>query len=202
MIGVQGNEAAQARVFAHDAVNIVVGAINWSATSDTSLAISGGITITSGGNGGANPYVVGDEITLTVGSGTDRAVFVVKSIDSDGKVTNVEQKYNTATMAYSSGAAYTVGYNATQHAVVNASGGASAGTGFTATVNDIDIPNTQQRGVCVYIGASTGIATLTVIMESGRQAVFNTLSAGSVLPILIKRVTGGISATNDVLALY
>tara|TARA_E500000318_G_C3520390_1_gene196141 strand:+ start:45 stop:638 length:594 start_codon:yes stop_codon:yes gene_type:complete len=197
MIGVQGNEAAQARVFAHDAVNIVVGAINWSATSDTSLAISGGITITSGGNGGANPYVVGDEITLTVGSGTDRAVFVVKSIDSDGKVTNVEQKYNTTTMAYSSGAAYTVGYAATQHATTS-----TAGTGFTATVNDIDIPNTQQRGVCVYIGASTGIATLTVIMESGRQAVFNTLSAGTVLPILIKRVTGGISATNDVLALY
>ena len=77
-----------------------------------------------------------------------------------------------------------------------------AGTGFTATVNDIDIPNTQDRGVCVFIGASTGIATLTVIMESGRQAVFKTLSGGTVLPILIKRVTGGISATNDVLALY
>ena len=202
MNGVQGNEAAQARVFAHDAVNIVVGAINWSATSDTNLAISGGITITNGGNGGANPYKVGDEITLTVGAGTDRAVFVVKSIDSDGKVTNVAQKYTSATMAYSSGAAYTVGYNATQHAVVNASGGASAGTGFTATVNDIDIPNTQDRGVCMYIGAAAGIASLTVIMESGRQAVFNTLSAGSVLPVLIKRVTGGISATNDVLALY
>jgi hypothetical protein len=197
MNGVQGNEAAQARVFAHDAVNIVVGAINWSATSDTNLAISGGITITNGGNGGANPYEVDDEITLTVGSGTDRAVFVVKSIDSDGKVTNVAQKYTSATMAYSSGAAYTVGYNATQHATTS-----TDGTGFTATVNDIDIPNTQDRGVCVYIGASTGIATLTVIMESGRQAVFKTLSAGSVLPILIKRVTGGISATNDVLALY
>ena len=154
MIGVQGNEAAQARVFAHDAVNIVVGAINWSATSDTNLAISGGITITNGGNGGANPYGVGDEITLTVGSGTDRAVFVVKSIDSDGKVTNVAQKYTSATMAYSSGAAYTVGYNATQHAVVNASGGASAGTGFTATVDDIDIPNTQDRGACLYVGAA------------------------------------------------
>jgi hypothetical protein len=197
MNGVQGNEAAQARVFAHDAVNIVVGAINWSATSDTNLAISGGITITSGGNGGANPYEVGDEITLTVGTGTDRAVFVVKSIDSDGKVTNVAQKYDSATMAYSSGAAYTVGYNATQHATTS-----TAGTGFTATVDDIDIPNTQDRGVCVYIGAATGIASLTVIMESGRQAVFNTLSAGSVLPILIKRVTGGISSTNDVLALY
>ena len=197
MNGVQGNEAAQARVFAHDAVNIVVGAINWSATSDTNLAISGGITITSGGNGGANPYVVGDEITLTVGSGTDRAVFVVKSIDGDGKVTNVAQKYDSATMAYSSGAAYTIGYNATQHATTS-----TAGTGFTATVNDIDIPNTLDRGVCVFIGASTGIATLTVIMESGRQAVFKTLSGGTVLPILIKRVTGGISATNDVLALY
>lgn len=197
MNGVQGNEAAQARVFAHDAVNIVIGAINWSATSDTNLAISGGITITNGGNGGVNKYEVDDEITLTVGSGTDRAVFVVKSIDSDGKVTNVAQKYNSTTMAYSSGAAYTVGYNATQYATTS-----TAGTGFTATVNDIDIPHTQDRGVCVYIGASTGIASLTVIMESGRQAVFNTISGGTVLPILIKRVTGGISATNDVLALY
>mgnify|MGYP003653212052 CR=1 FL=1 len=196
MNGVQGNEAAQARVFAHDAVNVVMGAINWSATSDTNLAKSGGITITSGGNGGANPYEVDDEITLTSPTST-RAVFVVKSVDSDGKVTNVAQKYDSATMAYSSGSGYTIDYAATQHSTTS-----TAGTGFTATVNDIDIPNTQDRGVCLFIGASSGIATLTVIMESGRQAVFNTLSAGSVLPILVKRVTGGITDTNDVLALY
>jgi hypothetical protein len=195
MNGVQGNEAAQARVFAHDAQSITLGAIDWSEPN-------GGITITSGGSGGANPYEVGDEITITVGSGTKRATFRVDTVDSDGLVTNVSQKYTAANLEYTSGAAYTVGYSATQHSVVNASGGASAGTGFTCDVDSINIPNTQQRGVCVYIGATGGIASLTVVMESGREVVYNNISAGSVLPILIKRVTGGISATNDVLALY
>ena len=195
MNGVQGTEAAQARVFAHDAVNVVIGAINWSATSDTNLATSGGITITSGGNGGANPYEVGDEITLSVSSGTNRAVFVVKSIDSDGKVTNVAQKYTSNTMTYSSGGGYAVDDAVTQFSTTS-----TAGTGFTATVNDIDIPNTQQRGACLYIGAA--IASLVVEMESGRSATFKSISAGSILPLLIKRVVSGISASNDVIALY
>jgi len=38
-------------------------------------------------------------------------------------------------------------------------------------------------------------------MESGRTAVFQTLSAGSILPILVKRVNTAITG-NDVIALF
>lgn len=187
--GVQGNEAAQARVFAHDAISVVVGAINWS-------AFNGGIKITSGGNGGANPYVVGDEITLTVGSGTNRAVFVVDEIDANGLVTRVSQKYTPATLAYSSGADYTVGYSATQHATTS-----TAGTGFTADVEDINLPNTQERGACIYIGNTQ--TTLVVIMESGREITFKNAQQGNFLPIQVIRVASwNTGAAGDVLALY
>jgi hypothetical protein len=38
-------------------------------------------------------------------------------------------------------------------------------------------------------------------MESGRTVVFETLSAGSILPILVKRVNTAITG-NDVIALF
>jgi len=187
--GVQGNEAAQARVFAHDAIIIVEGAINWSADN-------GGIKITSGGSGGANPYVVGDEITLTVGSGTNRAVFVVDEIDANGLVTRVSQKYTPATLAYSSGAAYTIGYSATQHATTS-----TAGTGFTADVVDLNLPNTKQRGACIYVGNTQ--TTLVVVMESGRQVTFKNAQQGNFLPIQVIRVVSwNTGLAGDVLALY
>ena len=67
-------------------------------------------------------------------------------------------------------------------------------------ITNIDIPNTQKRGACIYVGA--GIASLELEMESGNTAVFKSVSAGSILPLLVKRVVSGISATNDVIALY
>ena len=56
MRGVQANQAAQARMFAHDAIPVAIGAIN----------PDDGVTLDSGGYG----YAVGDEIILNTGSGT------------------------------------------------------------------------------------------------------------------------------------
>jgi len=39
-------------------------------------------------------------------------------------------------------------------------------------------------------------------MESGNNVSFNTISAGTILPILIKRVNTAGLAANDVIALY
>ena len=183
---VQGGDAAQVRVFAHDAISVVAGAINWS-------AFNGGIKITSGGNGGVNPYVVGDEITLT---GTNRAVFVVDEVDANGLVTRVSQKYTPATLAYSSGGNYAPGDNVTQHATTS-----TAGTGFTADVEDINLPNTQERGACIYVGNTQ--TTLDVIMESGRAITFKNAQQGNFLPIQVVRVVSwNTGAAGDVLALY
>ncbi len=68
------------------------------------------------------------------------------------------------------------------------------------------IPNTSDRGVCLYVGVK--MTTLEVIMESGSQVVFKGVNAGSFLPILVTSVTeatpdsGNNLLDNDVLALY
>lgn len=183
MNGIQGNDAAQARVFAHDAVNIVVGAINWSATN-------GGLEITTAGTG----YALEDEITLAAGSGTS-AKFLVKAINSAGGVTRLEQKPISAPLTYESGAGYAL-------ASTPVASDVGSGSSLAVKVVDIDIPNTQQRGVCLFVGAAAGLSDLSVIMESGRLANFKSLSGGTVLPILVTRVTQGGLTANDVLALY
>ena len=172
---VNGRQAQEPRVFAHDAHPVVVGAINNSHSNH-------GITMTSGGTG----YAVGMVLTMTGGTGTGAEV-TVKAV-SGGVITD----YEVSTV----GSAYVVGDSLTQSGASTPAGG----TGFTCDVSNIDIPNTQKRGACVYVGAAAGLS-LTVIMESGTQVSFNNISAGSILPILIKRVTSALTA-NDLIALY
>ena len=68
------------------------------------------------------------------------------------------------------------------------------------------IPNTSDRGVCLYVGVK--MATLEVTMESGSTAVvFKGVNAGSFLPILVTSVTAatpdsGALADNDIVVLY
>jgi len=67
------------------------------------------------------------------------------------------------------------------------------------------IPNTEQRGVCIYAGVA--IASMTVIMESGTECVFKGITAGSFLPILVTKIVTipdgvAVDAAGEILALY
>ena len=73
------------------------------------------------------------------------------------------------------------------------------------TLNTSTIANTDQRGVCLYIGED--MTLITVTMESGNSVTFKGLKAGSFLPVLVTAVTAATakdSALNDdaILALY
>ena len=170
---VNGVMAQEPRVFSHDAVAIVQGAVN------TSAADSGVSGLISGGTG----YAVGSGVATTGGAGTGLTVNIL-TVDT-GVITSFE--------VAAVGSGYAVG-----NTITISTGGANA----TFTVTDIDIPNTQKRGCCIYVGAAAGLATLNVTMESGNNVSFNTISAGTILPILIKRINTPGLAANDVIALY
>ncbi len=77
MRGVQANQAAQARMFAHDAIPVALGAVN----------PDDGITLDSGGYG----YAVGNEIVLNTTSGltADAAKIKVLSVGTS-EIINVQ----------------------------------------------------------------------------------------------------------------
>ena len=67
------------------------------------------------------------------------------------------------------------------------------------------IPNTSDRGVCLFVGVK--MASITVTMESGNSVVFKGVAAGAFMPVLVTSVTGatpdsGALADNDIVALY
>ena len=73
------------------------------------------------------------------------------------------------------------------------------------TLNTSTIANTDQRGVCLYIGED--MTLITVTMESGNSVTFKGLKAGSFLPVLVTAVTAATpkdGELNDdaILALY
>jgi|TARA_R110002110_G_scaffold205017_1_gene416499 hypothetical protein len=73
------------------------------------------------------------------------------------------------------------------------------------TLNTSTIANTDQRGVCLYIGED--MTLITVTMESGNSVTFKGLKAGSFLPVLVTAVTAATAkdgTLNDdaILALY
>jgi hypothetical protein len=65
------------------------------------------------------------------------------------------------------------------------------------SANANQIANTEDRGVCLYVG--TG-GSVTVTMESGNSVTFQNVPDGHFLPILVTHFTGG-TATN-VLAIF
>jgi hypothetical protein len=80
--------------------------------------------------------------------------------------------------------------------------------GLTAaqiTSGTYTIPNSDTRGVCLFVGVK--MASITVILESGNSAVFKGVAAGAFMPILVTSVTAatpdsGALADNDIVALY
>ena len=66
----------------------------------------------------------------------------------------------------------------------------------------VDIPNTSERGCCLYIGDISAGADVKVTMESGNVATFKGVTAGSFLPILVTRVHATGTTAAQILALY
>jgi len=196
--GLEGNMQAQPRLFAHDAKLIIIGAINNS-------QYNSGLNVTNFGTG----YIVGELITVTTPSGTggtvgDRAVVKVLTI-SGAAATGPVLTYEMSTV----GAKYLVGGTANQESTNG------AGSGFEATVSNIDIPNTQQRGCCLYIGDVAGGAALQVIMEStaftGTAGTgygvldfveFSGVLTGGIYPYLVKQVVYNAATPTKIIALY
>ena len=66
-----------------------------------------------------------------------------------------------------------------------------------------DIPNTSERGCCLYVGDVSGGGDIKVTMESGSTPViFKGVNAGSFLPILVTRVWATDTTAAEILALY
>jgi hypothetical protein len=189
MRGLNGNQAAEPRVFAHDAVAIVIGAINYTSQMDNP-GFNSGLTVTNFGSG----YAAGDVITLSAGSGSSAAKVKVLTVNNLGVITSYElTDSGTASKPYGEG--YILLDALTQASVLP-----MGGSGFTATVNNIDIPNTAERGCCLYVGVGADIGIVT---EGGKESVvFKGVTTGSFLPVLAKRVKSGISSIGDVLALF
>ena len=200
MNGLNGNEAAQPRVFAHDMVPIAIGAINPHQKGIGSYhnSVSNGLEMTAAGAG----YSADDIITLTTGAGaTEAAQVKILTVDSAGAITSFELSITgTANKPYGEG--YVVG-----DTLSDAGAGVS-----TFTVRNIDLPNTEGRGCCIFAGIliDTG---LDLVLESGE--LYNTtytarlkgVTAGSFLPVLAKRVvavtaTAGAYVAGDLVAIY
>ena len=200
MRGLNGNEAAQPRVFAHDMVPIAIGAINTrqEGTEATLNGIANGLEMTAAGAG----YSANDIITLSTGAAaTEAAKVKILTVSSTGAITSFELSF-TATANKPYGEGYVVG-----DTLNDAGAGVS-----TFTVRSIDLPNTAERGCCLYTGIAIDTG-LDLILESGE--LYNTtytarlkgITAGSFLPVLAKRVvavtlSSGSYAAGDLLAIY
>jgi hypothetical protein len=186
-----GQEYKQPRVLAHDVFAVTVfGQIN-------NTAPDNGLNVTSGGS----DYEVGDKITVTRPTGhghaaADSAVVIVDAINDDGGVTRYHIEDPVASVTENQ--LYLVGNPANQIATDS-----TAGSGFQAVVTNTNLPNTNEAGVCLYVG---GAGDIEVTLESGNSAIFAGVNGGSFLPILVKGFVISASLTNtdatDILALY
>lgn len=179
--GLEGNFQAEPRVFVHDALNVVVGNVSGlkdlSGGETTSAFVDGAVMATSGG-------AAGKGLTLKINA-SGGIVTGVEIIDPGGQ-------RRAAGADVANYAAYVIG-----EVITIASPG--AGADATLVVNSTDIPNTQKRGCCLYVGVSLD---LTVVLEGGNQVTFKAVPAGSFLPVLVKKVINTLTDTGDVIALY
>ena len=96
---------------------------------------------------------------------------------------------------YESGSGYQV-----SNAIISSTSSGS-GINFTAQVADIDLPNTTERGACLYVGNTQ--TELVVFMESGKRVVFKNVQQGNFLPIQVIQVESWTTAAlGDIIALY
>jgi len=195
----------QPRVFAHDAWPVVIGAINytWNMNKQFPGTMNyAGILVTNAGAG----YAPTNTITLTMtGTATAAATLIVDTVDGAGAVTSFHFDHTTPANL---GIGYSVGNTETD----------GGGGGFACTITNIDIPNTQEAGCCLYFSpAAAAAANIDVIMEGATYTgatllnfgyaasdvrTFNLVPVGSFMPVMVKQITSPIGVTNDILALY
>lgn len=178
MRGLIGNTAAQPRVFGHDAVAVVIGAVNTSWPGDISGDGKGGVSdLISGGTG----YTAGTGVaTTSSASGTG---LTVDTVVSGGVVTSFTVN--------AVGSGYVVGET------ITITGGT---TNATFTITNIDIPHTHERG-CVLLHVANASASVGLVMESGNSITVRVKAediVGHQCPLLVKRVTSG----SDLVAVY
>tara|TARA_A100001391_G_scaffold198002_1_gene179070 strand:- start:114 stop:395 length:282 start_codon:yes stop_codon:yes gene_type:complete len=65
-----------------------------------------------------------------------------------------------------------------------------------------NIPNTTERGCCIYVGDTSGGSAIKVTMESGNDITFEGVAAGSFLPILVTKVFSTGTTASGLIALY
>jgi len=179
MRGLIGNMASQPRVFGHDAVAVVIGAVNTSWPGDASGDGKGGVSdLISGGTG----YTAGTGVaTTSTGSGTGLTVDTV--VDDDGVVTSFTVN--------AVGSGYVVGET------ITIAGGT---TNATFTITNIDIPHTHERG-CILLHIANSSEEVSLVMESGNAITVRVKAedvVGHQCPLLVKRVTAG----DDLVAVY
>ena len=189
MNGVQGNQAAQVRMFAHDAIPVAIGAIN----------PNSGITIDSGGYG----YSVNDIITLNTGSGTSPVAAQLKVLSvGSSNIINVQANggnfyLDGATkpaITLNRGKTYTFYQKATSNAThilafssTNPSGSATAYTdGVTATgtagtdrVVTFTVPSNAPSSLWYYCTVHAGMGAAITIQDSGTDYANTTTAVKS-----------------------
>jgi|TARA_S200002703_G_scaffold143259_1_gene136104 hypothetical protein len=197
-----GNMQAEPRMFAHDMIPVAIGALN----------PENGLKMTSGGTG----FDVGMIVTLTTPSSGSPAKIKVTNVDSSNAITAFDIIISGA-----DNRPFGEGYALTGTADQVGTSTPSGGTGFTATVNNIDLPYTRKRGCCLYVGVAC--TSIPVLLESGKKYTggggnpdssthsvnLQNVTAGSFLPILAKQVTGvpnisgsGTYAAGQIVAIY
>ena len=151
------------------------------------------VNVDSAGTG----FVAGDTVTVTgsggvLGGATGNLVITLGT----GSISKYELE--------DVGATYLVGDTLTQNGATTPAGG----LGFACTVTNIDIPNTQKRGCCVYNG-SAAAQDITVVMEGAaidtttntgydKSVTWKNVPSGAMMPMQIVQLVAG----TDILALY
>ncbi len=212
--GLEGNEAAQPRVFAHDAVSVPAADVTVLNSIPLNTELVGLITTNPNDT---NPGQF-DFTTTTSGSGTPivlRAIFT----GSAGSATCTSIVCVTPqNSGYTNSNTLTI----TKAQIKDALGMSSdPSSDLVVTLNTSSIPLVQSgfplvptptaditkivtRGACIYAGV---VADVTVKLESGTVVTFKGTAAGSFLPILAIEVISvsvatGTLANGDILGLF
>ena len=180
MNGVQGNQAAQVRMFAHDAIPVAIGAVN----------PDSGIVLDSGGYG----YAVGDTITLNTGTGTSPVAAQLKVLSiGSSKIINVQaqtgnqfylngRQLGSGKLVLIRGRSYTLYQKATSNAThilafssTDPSGTATAytdgvvatGTAGTSRVIKFTVPASAPSSLWYYCTAHANMQGEIEVKDSG-----------------------------------